>query len=598
MKRKLIEFDVFERIKKDSLSTAERELAESTQYLAKTLGLDGLEIDCYGPENVVFESSDGTYLHANYKINNGFIEFDNLEQLVITEESEKSKSKEVLSKMLDCIIESKDQEADELFGEWLGLPGSKKIFNEVRQRRRVPIRKNGKMTGKYRIAWWNAGTPHRRQKASVVRSRMKGKVKAGKLRGASKKKAYAANRKRLNVGHMMKEWHMISENVMDYVNYCQYGTVVKESYVNHDENHNIVSVKIPTIKVRNEAKMLQFNWKTMNTDVMVKRNQAKKLYENEKFAKEVAEIKRFNALSDDKSLEEAFQNAATNWPQVLYVTQKELSNQVKLALEATNATNYDDATCEFIAEGLLRTAHETFVDRVAKILKLAGSKVNEGANDKYAEFANVVENYYKTLDESSSLEMQAFVDLYEALRNVYEVAKEEENQEMAVETASHLDDLLSIIKQESEPSLEVAENAASWLYDVVEANLEGMEWETNEPVVSATGDHPMVRQHAKKSYSPASDLGSDCGDAQMTSDGKETHGSAAEELANSGFSNEGGEGVYPNLDNPYILKNADYKIHGEKDIDSDSDQLAHVGGNDTWPNLQNPYVKNADVSKE
>jgi hypothetical protein len=396
----------------------------------------------------------------------------------------------------------------------------------------------------------------------------------------------------------MKEWHMISENVMDYVNYCQYGTVVKESYVNHDENHNIVSVKIPTIKVRNEAKMLQFNWKTMNTDVMVKRNQAKKLYENEKFAKEVAEIKRFNALSDDKSLEEAFQNAATNWPQVLYVTQKELSNQVKLALEATNATNYDDATCEFIAEGLLRTAHETFVDRVAKILKLAGSKVNEGANDKYAEFANVVENYYKTLDESSSLEMQAFVDLYEALRNVYEVAKEEENQEMAVETASHLDDLLSIIKQESEPSLEVAENAASWLYDVVEANLEGMEWETNEPVVSATGDHPMVRQHAKKSYSPASDLGSDCGDAQMTSDGKETHGSAAEELANSGFSNEGGEGVYPNLDNPYILKNADYKIHGEKDIDSDSDQLAHVGGNDTWPNLQNPYVKNADVSKE
>lgn len=594
MKRKLIEFDVFERIKKDSLSTAERELNESTPYLAKTLGLDGLKVDCFGAEDVIFESVDGTFIHANYKVNNDFIEFDNVEQLVITEESEKAKSREVLSKMLDCVVESKDEEANELFGEWLGLPSSKKLFNEVRQRRRVPIRKNGKMTGKYRIAWWNAGTPHRRQKASVVRARTKGKVKAQKLRGAAKKKAFAANRKRLNVGHMVKEWHIISENVIDYVNYCHFGPIVKESHVNRDEKGNVVSVRVPTSKIRNEAKMLQFNWKTMNTDVVVKRGQAKKLHENEKFAKEIAEIKRQNALSDEKALEEALQNAATNWPDVLYLTQNELAVQVTLALESLNATNYDDQTCEFIAEGVLRTAHETFVDRVAKILKLAGAKVNENANDKYAEFANVVENYYKNLDESTTLEMQAFVDLYEALRNVYEVAVEDENRDMAVETASHLDSLLSIIKQESEPSLEVAAEAASWLYDVVEANLEGMEWNVSDPVVSATGEHPMVSQHAKKSYSPASDLGSDCGDSHMTSDGKETKGSAAQELANDGPSNEGGEGVYPNLNNPYLLNNAEYKIKGEKDVDSDSDQLAHVGGSDTWPNLQNPYVKSAE----
>ena len=575
MKRKLIEFDVFERIKKDSLSTAERELNESTTYLSKTLGLEGLEINCYGSEDVIFESVDGTYIHANYKIDNGFIEFDNIENLVITEESSKAKSREVLSKMLDCIVESKDQEANELFGEWLGLPSGKNIFNEVRTRRRIPIRKNGKLTGKYRIGYWNAGTPHYRQKASAVRKRTKGKIKAQKLRGASKKKAFAANRNRLKVGKMMKEWHVISENVLNYVDYCQYGPVVQESFVKHDENNNVVSVKIPTSKLRNEAKMLQFNWKTMNTDVVVKRGQAKKLHENEKFAKEMAEIKRQNALSDESSLEESLQNAATNWPQVLYVTQSELANQIKLSLESVNATNYDDSTCEFIAEGLLRTAHEVFTDKVAKILKLAGSKVNENANDKYVEFSSVVEKYYKNLDESSSLEMQAFVDLYEALRHVYEVCVEEENQEMALETASHLDDLLSIIKQESDPSLQVAESAASWLYDIVETNLEGMEWNVSEPVVSATGEHPMVSQHAKKTYSPASDLGSDCGDAHMTSDGKDVKGSAAQELANDGPSNEGGEGVYPNLNNPYLLNSAEYKIMGEKDVDSDSNQLAH-----------------------
>ena len=594
MKRKLIEFDVFERIKKDSLSTAERELNESTPYLAKTLGLDELKVDCFGAEDVIFESVDGTFIHASYKINSNFVEFDNVEQLVITEESEKVKSREVLSRMLDCVIESKDQEANELFGEWVGLPSSKRIFNEVRQRRKVPIRKNGKLTGKYKIAWWNAGTPHHRQKSSAVRARTKGKIKAQKLRGAGKKKSFAANRKRLNLGHMVKEWYVISENVIDYVNYCQFGPIAKESHANHDEKGNVVSIKIPTSKLRNEAKIIQLNWKTMNTDVVIKRGQAKKLHENEKFAKEMAEIKRQNALSDEKALEESLQNASTNWPDVLYLTQDELSAQVKLALESVNATNYDDSTCEFIAEGILRTAHETFVDRVAKILRLAGSKVNENANDKYAEFSKIVENYYKKLDGSTTLEMQAFVDLYEALRNVYEVAVEEENKEMAVETASHLDDLLSIIKQESVPSLEIAAEAASWLYDVVEANLEGMDWNVGEPVVSATGEHPMVQQNAKKSYAPASDLGSDFDDAHMTSDGKETKGSAAKELANDGPSNEGGDGVYPDLNNPYLLNNMEYKIKGEKDVDSDSNQLAHVGGTDTWPNLQNPYVKSAE----
>ena len=37
MKRKLIELDVFERIKNDSLSTAEKEIVESAAYLSRAL---------------------------------------------------------------------------------------------------------------------------------------------------------------------------------------------------------------------------------------------------------------------------------------------------------------------------------------------------------------------------------------------------------------------------------------------------------------------------------------------------------------------------------------------------------------------------------
>ena len=103
---------------------------------------------------------------------------------------------------------------------------------------------------------------------------------------------------------------------------------------------------------------------------------------------------------------------------------------------------------------------------------------------------------------------------------------------------------------------------------------------------------------ARTSYSPASDFSGDYGDVPPVSDGKEIRGDAASELASRGPSNDGGENTYPSLDNPYLLKNADYEIKGEKSVDSDSDQLAHWGSSDTWPSLQNPYVKTGEVSKD
>lgn len=601
MKRKLIEFDVFEKIQKDSLSTAQRELEEASSYLAKALNLEEARLNCFGSEDVIFETIDGSYVHANYRIDNGFIEFDNVQELVINEESERVKSRETLSAMLDSLIESNDQKADELFTEWMGLTGTKRIFNEVRKKRVVPVRKNGKIVpGKYTTAFWNVGSPKRRQSSKNKIARAKGRIKANRKRGTGAKTINAAGRKRAHasLGHMVKEWHVLSENVLGYVDFYENGPVLKQSEVKRDESGNVTAVKVPNSKLRTEAKMLQFNWKTLNTDIVVKRGEAKKVHENIEFAKAIAEIKRQNALSDEKALGEALEKTASNWPQILYLTQAELTEQVKNALEVTNSSNYDDQTCEFIAEGLLRTAHEVFVDRVAKIVNLSGASVAENVNDKYSEFKNIVEKYYQELDETTSIEMQVFIDLYEALRSVHELAKEDKNMELAVEVSSYLEDLLPIITRKSEPSLELASEAAAWLYDLVETNLETMDWESKEPVVSATGEHPDVMRKARTSYSPASDFSGDYGDVPPVSDGKEIRGDAASELASRGPSNDGGENTYPSLDNPYLLKNADYEIKGEKSVDSDSDQLAHWGSSDTWPSLQNPYVKTGEVSKD
>jgi BMFP domain-containing protein YqiC len=313
----------------------------------------------------------------------------------------------------------------------------------------------------------------------------------------------------------------------------------------------------------------------MNTNVVVKRGNGKKINENNEFVKDVVELKRANALSDNKAFEELLESISTKYADCVYLTEGELANQIRLCLEAASASNYDDETCRFLAEGILRTIHENFVDRVAKIVKLAGSRINEEAADKYAEFKAIAESFYKKLDESKTLEMQAFVDVYEALRQVHQLAKEENNEIVAEEAAAQLDSLLPIIKGEAELSADVLGEAAETLYDIVESTMPE-EWKVSDPVVSADGQHPDLAKKGKTSQSPAEMQGT---------------ASDASELENDGWSNLGGEGVYPELDNPYVPKAGEYKIANEKSVDSDSGQLAHWGDADTWPNLQNPYSK-------
>jgi hypothetical protein len=592
MKRKLIEYQVFEKIQNESLSSAEGELIKAANILAKTLNCEGLELNCYGPEDVLYESLDGSYVHANYQVRDGYIEFDRVEQLIINEETERAKSKEVISDLIDSLVESNQEKANSLFESWLDLPVTKRIFNEVKKMRVVPIRKSvggkTKVVG-YKKARWET-TPKKKESSTKTMKRMKSKVKNNKKMSSSLKKMLSAKRKKIKAS--IGEWSNLVNNVETYLEYCEFGPVLSESQIKHDENGNVVAVRIPTLNLRNEAKVLQFNWKTLNTDVVVKRSGAKKIAENEQFVQKVTELKRHNALSDDSALEEALEEIASNFSEVLYLTQDELAAQINKALEFAGATNYDDQACEFMAEGILRMAHGAYVDRVAKIVKLAGASIKEDASDKYEEFKSVVETYYKNLDETSKVEMQVFVDLYEALRSVYEMAKEESAEEIVEETASHLDELLAIIKGETQPSLTVAEEASAWLYDIVETNLETNDWNVSDsPHVSATGEHPELAKKAKMGYAPASDFSGEYGDPAPVSDGKSYKGGLADEMRDDAWGNVGGEEVFPSLDNPYVPKPfGDYKIKGEKDVDSDSAQLAHAGGNDAWPALENPYL--------
>ena len=132
MRRRLISYVAFESIQEDSLSTAEFELVEAEPILSKTLGVEDLSLVCYGPESALYESIDGSHVHVNYNVKEGQISFNNIEQLIIDEDTEKTKSREVISKMVDSLLENNEEKASNLLSEYLDLPATRRTFNEFK----------------------------------------------------------------------------------------------------------------------------------------------------------------------------------------------------------------------------------------------------------------------------------------------------------------------------------------------------------------------------------------------------------------------------------------------------------------------------------
>lgn len=598
MKRKLIDFDAFQQIRKESLTNAQTELEVAGPLLAHALGLDDLTVESFDDGRVLFESDEGEFIRADYEITGGYISFDSVEQLVLNEETEAAASRDTISRMLDALIESDEGKAEELFGEWMRMPRTHRLFSEERKLRSVPKYKTvggkKKIVG-YRKAKWNT-TPKKSESGSKTLKRMRSKKINSKRMPAGLKKFLAGKRTQMNrsIGKKMQEWAVIAENVLNFVGVQVDGPSIDQVQTLRRDGE-VVAVKVPTIALRNEARILKFDWKTMNTDLVVKRSESKRMHESEGFAKAAADLKRLNALSDSRDFETALENAATAFPGVIYLTEGELAGGIKAALESINATNFDDEACLFISEGLLRTAHDAFVDRVSKIVRLAGGKLNEDAEDKYANFRGIADAFFGRLDETAELEMQAYVDVYESLRGVHELAKEEDNVDVANETAAHLDELLPIVSGRESMNLDALEDAAEWLYDVAEAT-QPEDWKTDAPHVAYDGEHPALAGKARKYQSPAEMQGS-TPEHHHTSAGKGADAEAARELGSDGWSNIGGEGIYPSLDNPYVPKAETPSIKGERSCDSDSGQLAHWGSEETWPNLSNPYLKASATPK-
>jgi hypothetical protein len=608
MQRKMINYEVFEKLQENSLAAAQYELVEAEDVLAHALDSGPLSFHNFTDTHVLYETDKGTYIRANYKVDSKAVALDNIEEIVIDENTYKDVRRGAIRTMLDSILEDNAPKANTLFDEVMdmvrehhkresaGAMQSKMVEANVFARRdprhpnKLKVRKGGKnkkMARKRTPAEMRAGWAKRKQRF--------GQSGTGKKTPYQKSLARKAAKLSGRKPKMLQEWYMLSENVFGYLDFVENNVALTQAAVKTDDKGQVVALRLPSVKARNEGKILNYGLKTMKTDVKVLREAARRLPGNREFCEMIADLKRHNNLSDNEALEESIGGIVTKYPSVLYLTQEELAEAVATALSNLGATNYDDRICGFMAEGILRVAHEAYADRVARIAQLAGKQLCSECDDPYASFAETVREFYPSLDETTALEIKVFEDLYNAAVDVRRAALESDNEDIREEATLFAKELETVLQGEAVPSLELAAEVATWLQDIVETNLDSKTWQVvKTPHETIQGDHPAMWDKAKHGYAPASDFSGDWGDSlpQISGDKVGYKGGAPDETRNRSWGNKGGTEVWPSLTNPYVPKPfGDYTMKGEKGVDKDwNSGIDMWQSGDTWPSLQNPYV--------
>lgn len=576
MKRTLIDFDRFKKIKDESLSTSESELVQAESILAKALDVDHLDLHCFGESDVTYQTADKTFVHASYRINENNIIFENVEELVIDETSAKKESRSLIGKMVEEILNNNDSKATDAFETYLSLPTVRRSLMEGKE-------EEGKKKG------FLFGKKKKKDKKVAAEKFDKKTVKPEpcfQVKKATKKS--------------LKEWRRLAENVTNYIEFQALGPVMNQSEVGRDEKGNVVAVKIPTAHVRNEGKILTLTYKNMlDTELKILRGKMKTVHEDSAFCHAMADLRAANASSDNVKLEQVLEAISTRWPEVLYLTQEELAEQIARSLESIGESNYDDDVCNFLAEGILRTATHAFGDRVNRIAHLTG--VNLDKENVYESFQSVVSKFYPNVDAQATLEMQVFVDLYNAMVEVHNVARSEGNEALCEETVGYLKDLHSILKQEQEPSLDLAAQAASWLAALVEANVPGAEenWNvSNDAYLTKVGEHPRMQWAANQHSAVACNHNGDIKGSPV-SDGKSYKNGLEDEMRNRAWGNWSSDETWPGLKNPYLLKPfGDYRMREPSAVNDGENDWSRWQSSDTVPNLTNPNVKPSPWDKK
>lgn len=570
MKRKLIDYDVFKQIERKFLQTAEKELSEATDAIASALGKDNVALFGITENEATFATDQGTLVHATYIIDDSKLLLENIEELVVDEASQINEGKSILDKMVDSILDDKKDAASDLFSSYFSLPYirvnlQEGVINEAKKHGK------GKMPPQLLAYLKKKSAKKGAKKHDTKREELMKKHSSKKMMNLSKKAT----------AKMVKEWSSVSKNVLDYVDFKTFGAPTLCETVK-DKQGNVVALAIPRTQLKNEAKLLSFNWKTLNTDVMTQRDLMKLLAHNAHWGLACKDMKKCNAMSDASKLQETIENVVAAFPSVIYLTESELSKLISDTLVKEGAKNFDDETCSFLAEGVLRTCYENYKDKVNQIFKLA----DMFESDSYEGFKSASESMVEKLDEAAKNERMAFEDTYKALNSLAGLAEHFGDAAIKHEIAGYMGDIENALTGRKAFDIDVLEEAATMLKAAANLPMSG-DWHVSDKVgTTVTGDVEGLAKLSKVDGTPGKYASTR---SPFVSDGKSYDKQGVEDLK-KGYLTQDGNDVYPNVKNPYVPKAGDFKIHGEKAIESDSDVLGHDDGPDTWDKLKNPYI--------
>lgn len=561
MKRKLINLESFSQIEKGSLSKAEHELTEAAGHLGRTLGTGPLSFRFFNESLAVYETERGTYVQAGYAVKPEAVVLENITELVIDKDSFRSKLREHVAALVDGVIDNDKAAAMRGFRDY--------VESYVRYSRGQRSLAEGKKAaackkGCEKMPWGKQGWKKTPQHV----------VKAGWKK--------------------LKEWATVARNVAGYMEFMESGTVDSQTEVVRNAAGDVTGVTLPSSRLRNEAKLIQMTFKTlMSTELKELREWAHRLGADEHFVKSVGELKRLKNMGLDQEFDGKLGKVVTGHPSVLCLTPDELAESVRTALENAGDGNYDDDLCAFLAEGILRTAHDAYAARVETIAKLAGVKAAE-KGVTFEQFAEIGASFFPTLDESSTRELQMFSDLYESLLEVRRFAAECGNDHVRGEAAEHLAELHGVLHGRNSASLDLASKSADLLGTIVEsskvASKSNTGWDvSNDAHLTQNGDHPALFSKAKASGNPADgDHWDSPGGMALTDDGGMPTAKSSKDLGLKAWSNKGNW----KIDNPYLPKAVIPTLKGEPGVDKNwGDGFAMIQNKDTWPNLQNPNNK-------
>ena len=624
MKRKLISYDALQKIEAGSISNAVEELVGAEKMVADMLGYDEVNLHCYDKGDAYYETSDGTYVHAQYALDGNRIKLFNIEEVAVDTESEDKHRKDMVRQMVEALLNDDEPRAKDQFRRYLEMATPKMKLCKGRKEKsavdkmadnchmdestavaqsantsdpktRIAALKGSK-GGAAQREGWKKRKAHKAQinqhKKSAKYKEQRSKVEQLKKAGHKRARIDFWRADKPEKKHMQENWLRVADNVLEYVDIMTQSPVLAEMRIQRDEVGNVVAATIPTTKLRNEGKLLALKYDTLKTDVKVMREKAVKLRLEENFQKLVAKIKRLNNISDQSELQEALSALVAQHPTVLYLTQDELSKTVSEALANVGATNYDDQICDFIAEGILRVAFNTYPERVNRLASLSNAPRPNESEDAFEVFQTAVNNFFPNVDEQSEVEMKAFEDLHEAFMEIRRESLASGYDELRQEANNYLSAIEGVLSGKQKPDLSLAEAAAAFLSMLTEGGLDMQSWEiVTKPYLTRHGEHPDMEKKARVSLSQKDSMGH-YQDPAPVSDGEEWTAKDAEQMRNKAWGNVGGKDTYPELDNPYVPQEGKWTMPHDTGVDKDHDEgLAQwQDGGKTWPGLENPYV--------